>query len=83
MLVVHGVGRPSKILQDRHLANLMTRRKITFKARIISKKHKKRGAHMLAPGAAGVKAKFVGKFVLLLDMISVKDKKQEIEVSPL
>ena len=30
MLVVHGPGRPSKILQDRYLAKLMGRKKISF-----------------------------------------------------
>ena len=61
MLVVHGASRPSKILQDRYLAKLMARRRIsfaicyiTFKTRISFEEHMKRGAHLLAPGAGRV-----------------------------
>ena len=43
MLVVHGASRPSKILQDRYLAKLMARRRISFE------EHMKMGAHLLAP----------------------------------
>ena len=56
MLVVHGAGCPSKILQDRYLAKLMARRRIsfaicyiTFKTRISFKEHMKRCDHLLAP----------------------------------
>ena len=30
--------------------------------------------HMLAPGPAGVKIRFMGEFMLLLDRISVRDE---------
>ena len=46
MVVVHGARRPSKILQDRYLAKLMARTRISFficyiafKTRISFKKH--------------------------------------------
>ena len=46
MFVVHGASRPSKILQDRYLAELMARKRISvvicyipFKTRISFKKH--------------------------------------------
>ena len=35
--------------------------------RISFKKHMKRGAHLLAPGPAGVKGRFVREIMLLLD----------------
>ena len=61
MLVVHGASCPLKILQDRYLAKLMARRRISFvicyiafKTRISFKKHMKRGAHLLAPGPEDV-----------------------------
>ena len=57
MLVVHGASHTSKILQDRHLAKLMARRRIsfaicyvTFKTRISFREHIKRDAYLLAPG---------------------------------
>ena len=78
MLVVHGASRPLKILQDRYLAKLMARRRISFviryiafKTRISFKKPMKRGAHLLAPGPEDVKGRFVREFMLLLDGISV------------
>ena len=78
MLVVHGACHPSKILQDRYLAKLMARRRISFvicyiafKTRISFKKHMKRGAHLLAPGPEDIKGGFVREFMLLLDGISV------------
>ena len=76
--MVHEDSDPLKILQDRYLAKLMARRRlsfgicyITFKTRISSKKHIKRGAHLLAPGPADVKGGFVRQFMWLLDGISV------------
>ena len=75
MLLVYGTSHPSKILQDRYLA----RRRIsfaifyiTFKTRIIFKEHMKRGACLLPPGPAGVEVRFVRKFMLLLDGISME-----------
>ena len=44
---------------------------ITFKTRISFNEHMKRGAHLLAPGAAGVKGRFVKEIMLFLDGISV------------
>ena len=44
---------------------------ITFKTRISFKEHMKRGAHLLAPGPAGVEGRFVREIMLLLDGISV------------
>jgi hypothetical protein len=44
---------------------------ITFKTRISSKEHMERGAHLLAPGPAGVEGRFVKEIMLLLDGISV------------
>ena len=74
MVVVHGASRPSKILQDRYLAKLMARRRISFvicyiafKTRISFKKHMKRGAHLLAPGPEDVEGGLVREFMLLLD----------------
>ena len=43
---------------------------IAFKTRISFKKHMKRGAHLLAPGPAGVKGRFVREIMLLMDGIS-------------
>ena len=50
MLVVHGAGGPSKILEDRYLAKLMAHRWIsysicynTFKTRLSFKEHMKSG----------------------------------------
>ena len=81
MLVVHGAGRPSKILQNRYLAKLMACRRmsfaicyITFKTRISFKEHMKSGTHLLAPGPAGVEGRFMGEFMLLLDGISMGDE---------
>ena len=76
-LVVQGPSRPSKILQDRYLAELVARKRISFvicyiafKTSISFKKHMKRGAHLLAPGPGDVEG--VGtEMVLLLDGISV------------
>ena len=84
MLVVHGVGRPSKKPQDRYLAMLMAHKRISFaicyiKARISIKEYMKRGNPLLGPGPAGVKGKFVREFMLLLDGISVGDKSQARE----
>ena len=57
MLVVHKASRPLKILQDRYLAKLMARRRISFvicyialKFRNSFNEHMKRGSHLLAPG---------------------------------
>ena len=91
MFVVHGVSRPSKILQDSNLVNLMARRRtsfaicyITFKTRISFKEHMKKGAHLLVPGPASVEVGFVREFMLLLDGISVGGQStQEREGSPL
>ena len=81
MLVVHRAGRPSKILQDRYLAKLMARRRIIFaicyitiKTKFSFKEHMKSGSHLLAPRTAGVKARFVEEFMLLLDGNSVGDE---------
>ena len=68
MLVVHGAGRPSKILQDRYMGY------ITFKTRFSFKKHKKSGAHLMATEPACVKSGFWGKFMLLLGGNSVGDE---------
>ena len=74
MLVVHGASRPLKILQDRYLAKLMARRRIsfgicyiTFKTRISFKEHMKRIAYLLAPGPTCVEGRFVREFMLLPD----------------
>ena len=91
MLVVHGASRPSKILQDRYLAKLMARRRISFvicyitvKARISFKKDMKRGAHLLTPGHEDVVGRFVRDFMLLLAGISMGGQStQEREGSPL
>ena len=91
MLVIHEARRPSKILQDRYLAKLMACRRIslaicyiTFKTRISSKEHMKRGAHLLAPGPAGVEVRLVREIMLLLDGISVGGQiTREREGSPL
>ena len=40
---------------------------ITFKTRISFKEHMKRGTHLLAPGPAGVKDRFVREIMSLLD----------------
>ena len=78
MLVVNGACLTSKILQDRYLAKLMARKRIgfaicyiTFKTRFSFKEHMKSGAHLLAPGPAGVKVGFMGEFILFLGGISV------------
>ena len=75
-----------KILQDRYLAMLMVRRRIsfavcyiTFKTRISFKEHMKKGAHLLAPGPASVKGGFVREFMLLLDGRSVWGTKHKRE----
>ena len=91
MLVIHGASRPSKILQDRYLAKLMTHRRIsfaisyiTFETRISFKEHMKRGADLLAPGPAGVEGRFLREIMLLLDGISVGGQStREREGSPL
>ena len=61
MLVVHGVGHPYKILQDRYLAKLMVCRRIsfansytTFKTRFSIKEHIISNPHLLTPGPRGV-----------------------------
>ena len=84
ILVVHGASRPSKILQDRHLAKLMARKRnsfaiccITFKTRIRFKENLKKSAHLLAHGPASVKGGFVREFVLLLEGISVQGQSRE------
>ena len=84
MLLVHGASRPSRILQNRYLVNLMARRRIrfvicyiTFKARFRFKEHMKRGAHLLAPGPAVVPGGFVREIILCLDGISVGHQAQE------
>ena len=81
MLLVHGAGRPLEVLQDRYLAKLMARTRIsfaicyiTFKMRFSFKENIKSGAHLLVPKPAAVKSRFVGKFMLLLDGISVGDE---------
>ena len=81
MLVVHGAGGPSKILQDIYLAKLMARRWIscavcypTFKTRFSFKELMKSDVHLLTTGPEGVEGMFVGEFILLLDRSSVGDK---------
>ena len=78
MLVVHGASSPSKILLDRYLAKFLARWRIsfaicyiTFKTRFSFKEPMQSGAHLLAPGPAGVKGGFEGEFMLLLELISV------------
>ena len=44
---------------------------ITFKTRISFKEHMKGGTHLLAPGPAGVKGRFLREIMLLLDGFSV------------
>ena len=57
---------------------------ITFKTKISFKEHMKRGAHLLAPGLAGVEGRFVREIMLLLDGISVGGQStREREGSPL
>ena len=81
MLVIHGASCPLKILQDRYLAKLIARRRISFAICYITlktknryKEHMKKGAHLLAPGPAGVEYWFVREFMSLLDGISVSDR---------
>ena len=70
-------------LQEGLLALRITR-VITFKTRISFKEHMKRGAHLLAPGPAGVEGRFVREIMLLLDGISVGGQStREREGSPL
>ena len=78
---------PSEILQDRYLA---CRRisfgicYITLKTSIRFKEHMKRGAHLLAPGPAGVEDRFVRELMLLLEGISVGGQStREREGSPM
>ena len=74
LLMAHGASLPSKILQDRCLAELMARRRTNFaifKTRISFKEHMKKGAHLPAPGPASVECGFVSELMLLLDGISV------------
>ena len=48
------------------------------------KEHMKMGAHLLAPGPAGVEGRFVREIMLLLDVISVGGQcTKEREGSPL
>ena len=47
--------------------------------RIRFKEHMKRGSHLLAPGPAGVKGRFVTEIMLLLDRISVGGTKHKRE----
>ena len=75
-----------EILQDRYLLKLYTHQRIsfvicyiTFKTRISFKEHMKRGAHLLAPGPAGVEGRFVKEIMLLLDGISVWGTKHKRE----
>ena len=42
----------------------------------------KRGAHLLAPGLAGVEGRFVREIMLLLDGISLGEKAQDREKVP-
>ena len=65
MLVVHGPGYPSKILQDRYLAKLMGREKISFAIGYITlmirfsfREQMDSVAYLPAPGLGGVR--FVG-----------------------
>ena len=44
---------------------------ITFKTTISFNEHRKRNAHILAPGPAGVEGRFVREIILLLDGIPV------------
>ena len=78
MLVVHRARRPSKILQDRYVANLMARRRMSFficyinlKTRLSFKENMKSGAHLMEPRPAGVAGGSVGEFIFLLDRNSV------------
>ena len=80
-----------KILQDRYLVKLYAHQRIsfvicyiTFKMRISFKEHIKRGAHLLAPGPAGVEGRFEKEIMFLLDGISVGGQSiREREGSPL
>ena len=74
MLVVHGAGPHSEILQERYLAKLMAHRRIscaichiTFKTWFSFKEHMKSGANLLKIEPAGDKGRFVEEFMLLLD----------------
>ena len=80
-MVVHEAGRPFKIMQDKYLAKLMARRRISFvicyssfKTRFSFNEHIKSGAHLLAPGPADVEGRFLREFMLMLDGISVGDE---------
>ena len=78
MLMVHGAGRPSQIIQDRYLASLMAWRwiscnncYITFNTKFSFKEHMKSGAHLLVTGTAGVNGGSMGEVMLLLGRSSV------------
>ena len=75
MLVVHGGSHPSTIMQDRYVAKLMARRRISlsicyiiFKTRIGFQEHMKWSALLLRPGPGP--GGFVREFMLLLNGIS-------------
>ena len=79
------LAAPLKILHERYMATLIKHRRIsfaicyiTFKTRISFKEHM-RGAHLLAPGPAGVEGRFVREIMLLLDVISVGGTKHKRE----
>ena len=88
MLVAHGAGCQSKILQDRYLARLKAGGwiscficPITFKTRFSFKEHMKSSGHLLATGPGGVG--FVGEIndtwrynpVRTCDIIEIKCRK--------
>ena len=57
---------------------------ITFKTRISFKEHMEMGAHLLAPGPAGVEGGFVREFIFCLDGICMGGPStKEREGSPL
>ena len=91
MLKDHRASRLKKILQDRYLVKVLAHQRIsfvifyiTFKTRMSFKEYLKRGAHLLAPGPAGVEDRLVRKIMLVLDGISVGGQStREGEGSPL
>ena len=90
LLVVNEASRLLKILQDRYLAKLMARRRvsfaicyITFKTKITFKEHMQMGASLLESGPTAVKVGFGREIMLLLDGISGGPKsRREIDGLP-
>ena len=77
MMVVHGAGRPSKMLHDRYSARVRASRKIscatcyiTFSIKYSFKEHMQKkhgGTQLLAPRPAGAEGGFAGEFMVVLD----------------